>query len=340
VSPFALLWAFFLFGALAASPRWVRAALPSENAPPTPAERSQAKTRYNEGAAAYRSGRYARAVELFLAADALAPSAALSFNVALAYDKLGETAKALRYYRDYLRRAPGSIHASEAGIAVATLETRLMQRGLQQVTVVSRPSAELSIDGLALGRTPWTGELVPGPHRAVLTRESYSAMSRDFELRADRALDLVLELAPAVASTPSIPAPAPPAVEPARPTPRQAPVPPKDESVRSRGFGPWPWVTLAVGGVGLASAGILELSRRSAEDDARNADDQLAYADRLEAMHGRQTAARVLLGVGVGLVAIGATLVVVDLGSDNGKRKVSVACAPNACVGALEVSIR
>ena len=52
--------------------------------------------------------RYAQAIEHFLAADALVPSAALSFNVAKAYEKLGESAKALRYYRDFARRSPGS----------------------------------------------------------------------------------------------------------------------------------------------------------------------------------------------------------------------------------------
>jgi tetratricopeptide (TPR) repeat protein len=303
---------------------------------PTVAQRDEAKARYDEGVASYRAGRYAHAVELFLAADALAPSAPLAFNVARAYEKLGETAKALRYYRDFLRRAPNPPNAHEVRSAIAKLETRLMQRGLQQVTVLSEPEADLSIDGLSVGRTPWTGELAPGRHRVVLTREGYGVQGRDFDLSAEHAMDLVLRLGPS-GSVPMARAEEP---APASQAPR-APVPagPKDDSRRTEGLGPWPWVTVAAGGAALASAGVLELFRRSAEADARRADSQLAYADRLESMQSRQTAARVLFGVGAGLVVVGTTLVIVDLGRRDDRKLVAIGCAPDACLGRVEVAL-
>jgi tetratricopeptide (TPR) repeat protein len=305
-------------------------------AAPTAEQRSEAKARFDEGAAAYRAGQYAHAVELFLAADALVPSAALSFNVARAYEKLGETAKALRHYRDFLRRAPNAPNARDVGSVVATLEKRLMQRGLQQVTVLSEPEADLAIDGLWLGRTPWTGELKPGPHRAVLSRQGYRAQSRDFELSAERAMDLSLRLEPAFTAPRSLssgPSPLPPA------PPAPVPAGPKNDARSAEGLGPWPWVTVAAGGAALASAGVFELFRQSAEDDARRADTQLAYADRLESMQSRQTAARVLFGVGAGLLVVGTTLIVVDLGNRDDPKLVAVACGPDACLGRMKVTL-
>jgi len=309
---------------------------PAPVAAPTEEQRTEAKARFDEGAAAYRAGHYANAVELFLAADALAPSAALSFNVARAYEKLGETAKALRHYRDFLRRAPSAPNAREVRSRIATLETRLVERGLQQVTVISEPEADLAVDGLWVGRTPWTGELRPGPHRLVLSREGYGAQSRDFELSAEHAMDVTVELGPSLslrAAPPAGPSVAPP---PGAPVPAG---PKSDRTPRSEGLGPWPWVTVGAGGAALASAGVLELFRRSAESDARRANTQLAYADRLESMQARQTAARVLFGVGAGLVVVGTTLVIVDLGSRDDRKLMAITCAPDACVGRMEVAL-
>jgi tetratricopeptide (TPR) repeat protein len=320
-------------GALVTLPRTARAQSPAS--PPDP--RSDAKALYEQGADAYRVGRYARAVELFLAADALSPSAALSYNVARAYDRLGDAGKALRYYRDYVRRAPPSAQASEARSAIATLERRLMQRGVQQVTVRSDPNAELSIDGRPLGSTPWTGELAPGSHRLTLAREGFVATERTFELSPEHALDIDARLQ-STAQSALVPASSTADSLVAEAGPRKAHEPADD--VSSSSFGPWPWVTLAAGGATLAAAGVFELARRSAENDADRAGDQVAYADALETMHDRQTAARVLLGVGAGLVAVGTTLVVVELGTKPERPQVAVGCSPLGCTGTLQVPLR
>ena len=329
---------FSLFAALVASAASARA----QSTAPATDPRNDAKALYDQGAGAYREGRYARAIELFLAADALAPSAPLSYNVARAYEKLGDSAKALRYYRDFVRRTPPSAEANEAREAVAKLELRLLERGVQQVTVRSEPNAELSIDGRPLGSTPWTGELAPGAHRLVLTRAGFVAIARPFELSKEHALDVDVRLEPSsagVATTHGSNTTNGSNATRVAPRGPERPKPASDGA--ASGFGPWPWVTLGVGGVTLAAAGAFELSRRSAEADAREPDvDQIEYADRLDAAHDRQTAARVLLGVGAGLVAVGATLVVVDLGNDSDRRRVAVSCAPGACVGRFEVRLK
>jgi hypothetical protein len=59
-------------------------AQPSTAPDPTTPEgkRAEGRARYERGADAYAKGRFTDAIDLFLEADALAPSAALSFNIA------------------------------------------------------------------------------------------------------------------------------------------------------------------------------------------------------------------------------------------------------------------
>src|SRR5256885_1412366 len=62
-------------------------------------KRAEGKARYERSAAAYSAGRYKDAIDLFLQADALASSAALSFNIARAYEKIGDDAASLQCER-------------------------------------------------------------------------------------------------------------------------------------------------------------------------------------------------------------------------------------------------
>jgi tetratricopeptide (TPR) repeat protein len=95
----------------------------SSSATPEPSAeaRQQAKQRYEEGVEAYQAGLYELSIEYFNAADRLAPSAALSFNIGRAYEKLGERQRAVAAYRDYLERAPASQHSMLARSRIAAL---------------------------------------------------------------------------------------------------------------------------------------------------------------------------------------------------------------------------
>src|SRR5690349_21897305 len=104
------------------------------------ARRSEAKRWFSRGVDHYRAARYPEAVSAFLEADKLVPSPALSFNIARAYEQLGETSSALRWYRDYLRRDPAARNAAEVKNRINVLATELSQRGVQQLTILSEPS--------------------------------------------------------------------------------------------------------------------------------------------------------------------------------------------------------
>src|ERR1041384_6742549 len=66
------------------------------------ARRDAAKVKFQQGSELYEAGQYQKAVQAFMEADALAPSAPLSFNIARAYERLDDPSGALRWYRDYL----------------------------------------------------------------------------------------------------------------------------------------------------------------------------------------------------------------------------------------------
>ncbi len=102
---------------------------------------TQARQRFAAGKQAYGEGRYKDAVALFLQANALDPHAELLFNVGQAYEKLDDVSNALRVFREYLRLLPDAADRALVEGKNRKFEARLRERGVQQVTVTSRPTA-------------------------------------------------------------------------------------------------------------------------------------------------------------------------------------------------------
>jgi tetratricopeptide (TPR) repeat protein len=292
------------------------------------ARRSEAETRYEQGAAAYREKRYKDAIDLFLEADVLAPSSALSFNIARAYEKIGDAKNALRWYRDYLRRQPDAEDEDEVARTIEKYEAALSAKGVQQITVLSEPAgATLRVDRRPVGVTPWTGELAPGTHELELSLRGYADTQRSIELLADKSQDARFRLVPRAAAPATVPEnaigapPAAPALAPSR----------NDHAVvASSKVQPATYIVLGAGAATLAAAGAFELARRSAESDARNEDIQVDYADALERMQRYQTTARVVGGVGAAILITGGVLLVLDL-SRSKSVSVGGACVVPGC---------
>jgi len=289
---------------------------PAEAANDAAQRRSMAKGKYEQGVEAYRRARYADAVRLFLEADAISPSAALSYNIARAYEKLADDAQTLRWYRNYLRLEPRPKNLVEVQGYIRSLSEALARQGLQQLTILtSPPGATVTIDGMPLGVSPLTLELRPGAHDALLTRRGFSDFVGHFVLPQSTPIDVRAELQ--VAASNGLPT-ADTAREP------------------GRRFGIAPYLTLGAAAVCLGSAAIFEISRRSAQNSAENERVQLDYARDIDAMNSRQTTARVLLGVGGVLAVTGATLLVFNTQLAPASRAV-VAGIPGGATLALEL---
>jgi tetratricopeptide (TPR) repeat protein len=287
------------------------------------ARRSEAKARFDEGVAAFRERRYADAVQAFQRADAIAPSAALSFNIARAFERLDNPSAALRWYRDFLRRSPQASNVEEVKARIRELAAKVAQRGVQQITVLSTPDgAAVLIDNQAVGSTPLTIELVPGRHQLELRRAGYRDQRSELVLDPliPQDVDARLELLVPGATPGASAAPGAPATVPARqdrPHPQQRP------------FGVAPWIALGAGGASLMAALGFELGRRSAESEAERAP-QRQYQEHYDTMLSRQTTARVLAGVGGALLATSGVLFVLNKPRESAPQ-LALGCSNELC---------
>ncbi len=293
--------------------------------------KARAKVHFERGIAAYKEGRFKDAIDAFLDAHEQYPSPVLSFNTARAYEKMGDSAGALRFYREYLRQSPTASDRTTVEQRVAELEKKLEARGIQQVTIFSKPeAATVVLDGRPVGVTPWTGEIAPGSHAVTLRREGYKDGNGVFELAADKALDYSLELKqrPAVESAPEGTTPAPGSNGPADQGP----------SERGGGIGIGTWTAFGVGAAALGGALAFELMRAGAEDDVKNEPTQVARADAFDRMESRQTTARVLAGVGAAAVLAGGVLLYFDLSKsdDTARARVGLGCGGDGCGASLK----
>ena len=252
---------------------WPRSGAASDNPSAAARASSAAQARFEAGVAAYEGGRYGDAIARFKEADQLSPSPLLSFNIAKVYDRMADNPSALASYRDYLRRLPTAENSIEVRKRIQELEQALRANGVQQVTVLTAPAgASVLVDNVARGVTPWTGELIPGPHTLALRLAGYREAVSEIELPTEHAIDIEVPLvagaeaaddrssAPAVAS----PAPGVPveAAAPAVPTS----TPPVDGLSRAPRW--WTWAMFGGSAAALVGAGSFELMRAHLEEQA------------------------------------------------------------------------
>jgi tetratricopeptide (TPR) repeat protein len=236
------------------------AAAPASAEAPAPAAVARAKELFQAAQKLYKQGRYAEAVARFEEAYATRPHPSIFFNIGKCWEQLEETAKALRAYRDYLRLSPDAPDRTAVSDAVANLERRLREKGLQQLIVFSDPpGARVEIDGKDLGTAPVSVELIAGNHRLAVRSDGYETAERTFAMAIARASEMTINLQPKGSMLPPPPvplveAPAAGPTELARPSAALTPAP------RGR---TWTWVAggvaagcLATGvGLGLAANG-------------------------------------------------------------------------------------
>ncbi len=290
-----------------------------------------ARAEYDLGAEAYAAGRFREAITHFEETNRLVPNPALAFNIALAYDSIGEVPSALRHYRDYLRALPNAEDRAEVIASIRRLEKRLVEWGVQQITVMVKPAgASVWVDGTRVGEAPWTGEITPGEHHLKVAAPGHASASLDVTLMGSRAMDVTFELQVA-SEQPGESGAAAPAHPPTAPADNEAPPSRRGTSTAD---------AVALGAVGLGAGALvgallLERSRAAAEDDAIAASTQVAAAAELDTIEQRRTTARVTAGIGVALVATGAVIFAVDRRSARDHRRhaasLAVACSLEDC---------
>lgn len=96
----------------------------------TPAE--QARALYDLSATAYEAGRFQEAVDLLRHAYELAPKPVLLFNLARAYEGIGDSANAIDAYEAYLKAEPKAADRGSIEQRLATLRKELADRAALQ----------------------------------------------------------------------------------------------------------------------------------------------------------------------------------------------------------------
>jgi tetratricopeptide (TPR) repeat protein len=279
-------------------------------------EDPRARAHFERGAQAYREARYREAIDAFLAAFRLDRDPGLIFNVGQAWEKLGNVREALAAYRDYLRLAPRADDRAAVLASIRNLEGRLRERGVQQVSIFSSPpGAAVAIDERAVGATPWTGELSPGRHVAVLRLAGHVEARKEFVLGADRAIDLDVGLESVAVA--------------AQRTPASAPVEPPAAPARLR---LWTWGTMGLSVALLGGALGFELARRSSAAAAGRETVQLRYQALVDEANSRQTGARVLCATGLAAAATTGVLAWLDRRRGAAEpRTATIACDGRGC---------
>jgi len=288
-------------------------------APSTAEAQESARKSYQAGAQAYAEGRFKDAIDLFLEAARIAPNPAFAYNIGLAYEQLGDPDNALRWYRDYLRALPKAPDRAEIEPRILDAERRLRERGVQQVTILSKPEgATVEIDGKPVGVTPWTGELVPGRHKLTLMLRSYADAEQTFELPSDHAVDVSMSLSEVKQTAP-----------PAKVVAADAGAAPE---VDSPGVRPLTWIALGVGAAGLGAALGFELARTGAVESARQAPTNIEGKDEYDRAKSLETPARIAAGIGAAFAVAGGVLLYLDLTSGDAKGPTArIGCSPMSC---------
>lgn len=279
---------------------------------------------------AYEEGRYREAIERFKEADQLAPSPLLSFNIAKVYERMGDHRSALAWYRDFLRRLPRADNRAAVLERVSSLEQALRATGVQQLTVLSAPpGATVSIDNVSRGVTPWTGELIPGPHTLGLSLSGYRDAVTEIDLPAEHAIDVDTTLV-SVAEPQS--APAPPRSAPAA-EPVIEEVPAAAPQGLEAGWQPrwWTWAMFGGAAAGFLGAGAFEIARRDMEGQVPKEPVQTERVAKFESMEQRQTVARVFVGVGALAAIAGGVSLYFDWKEAEATPDVAFGCDGTGC---------
>jgi tetratricopeptide (TPR) repeat protein len=93
--------------------------------PASDADLRLARQLYEQGRTEYRNGNFKKAIAEFLAANEIKPSAALLYNVAEAYEKLGDPAKAVEHYERHLNADPAASDRAAVEATISSLKARL-----------------------------------------------------------------------------------------------------------------------------------------------------------------------------------------------------------------------
>jgi tetratricopeptide (TPR) repeat protein len=140
-----------------------------------------ARQHYNKGTTLFDLGRYKEAAAEYELAYQAKNDAAILFNIAQVYRLAGEPARAITFYRSYLRRTPNATNRAEVELKIAELQRAIDQ---QEHAKLGPPDGTLRPDASSAKAQPIAEPAAPPPTAAPAapTAPAASATSPDSSL--------------------------------------------------------------------------------------------------------------------------------------------------------------
>jgi tetratricopeptide (TPR) repeat protein len=164
------------------------------------AQDEEARDLFSRGQAAYETGDYDTAVRSWERAYEIDPRPLLQYNLAQAYERLGQLDRAVAAYRLYVENTPGEDpRAQNARARIASLEQRV---GNTSILLTGGPEgAHVVIDGQDRGLLPHPDpfRVEPGSHRIVVRAEGSQDFVSTVAVSAGQQAEVPVELRPGAA---------------------------------------------------------------------------------------------------------------------------------------------
>jgi tetratricopeptide (TPR) repeat protein len=167
----------------------------SSPVPGTDESLAKAKAKFEEGSLLYKSAKYKEALGKFEETFALRPHPTVTYNIGRCHEKMGNVPKALSAFREYLRVAPKASDAEAVSAAMASMEKKLSERGVQQFQIFVDPiTAKIEIDKVELNGSPASIELAPGSHELVVSAPGFEPLTKSFVMSLAHSSEMTLQL--------------------------------------------------------------------------------------------------------------------------------------------------
>jgi serine/threonine-protein kinase len=144
----------------------------SEEAGAESATTTAAQAHFQRATSLYAEGRYEEALEAYRQAHELVPHPSALFNMARCHENMGDLPAALRRYREALELTDDETDRDDLARRIANIMARPVR-----VFITSDPAgASVLVDAAEAAEpavTPTTVDLLPGPHRLILSAEGF-----------------------------------------------------------------------------------------------------------------------------------------------------------------------
>lgn len=154
----------------------------------------EADLHFRLGVDAYRAGDFRQALVHLLHSNRMAPNKNVIFNIAKAYEQLGEYPQAWRHYADYLDLETDPARRAAAEEARARIQSKV---ALLQVET-QPPGATIYVDRKDLGargKTPRALALEPGSHKILVELDGYEpAESKPVDIKLGTEFKVIIPM--------------------------------------------------------------------------------------------------------------------------------------------------